>query len=139
MSKPVYGYEVQKQGQTGGYYTKAPPPNPRPRQTDNGSLPAGCTISPDTGTLTWTTDVSELGLWKFRVTATDSQGASAHEDFTVTVWATTDANGDYYVNTLDLILVAQHMGESGDNLNFDVNQDGTVNILDLIDIVQDML
>ena len=42
-----------------------------------------------------------------------------------------DANGDGTVNILDLVLVAQHLHETGENVA-DVNGDGVVNILDLV-------
>ena len=44
-----------------------------------------------------------------------------------------DVNGDGVVNVLDLVLVAQHLGETApSNSKVDVNGDGIVNILDLI-------
>ena len=42
-----------------------------------------------------------------------------------------DANGDGTVNILDLVLVAQHLHETGEHVA-DVNGDGVVNILDLV-------
>ncbi len=48
-----------------------------------------------------------------------------------------DVNGDGVVNVLDLVLVAQYLGETGPpNSKVDVNGDGIVNILDLILIAQ---
>ena len=48
-----------------------------------------------------------------------------------------DVNGDGVVNVLDLVLVAQHLGETApSNSKVDVNGDGIVNILDLILIAQ---
>ena len=44
-----------------------------------------------------------------------------------------DVNGDGRVNILDLVLVAQHLGQTiSVNSRADVNGDGTVNILDLV-------
>ena len=51
----------------------------------------------------------------------------------------TDVTGDGVVNVLDLILIAQHLGETAPaNSGVDVNDDGTVNILDLILVAQHM-
>ena len=48
-----------------------------------------------------------------------------------------DVNQDGQVNVLDLILVAQHLGEDASvNLASDVNGDGTINVLDLIVVAQ---
>ena len=48
-----------------------------------------------------------------------------------------DVNGDGVVNILDLVLVAQHLGETApSNSKVDVNGDGIVNILDLVLIAQ---
>ena len=45
-------------------------------------------------------------------------------------WLSEDVNNDGSVNAIDLILVASHFGESGQN-DVDVNGDGVVNITDL--------
>ena len=48
-----------------------------------------------------------------------------------------DVNQDGQVNVLDLILVAQHLGEDASvDLASDVNGDGTINVLDLIIVAQ---
>ena len=41
-------------------------------------------------------------------------------------------NGDGVVNILDLVIVAQAIGEEADGLAADVNRDEVVNILDLV-------
>jgi hypothetical protein len=45
-----------------------------------------------------------------------------------------DVNGDHVCNVLDLILVSEHIGETGAPgwIPEDVNKDGVVNVLDLI-------
>ena len=48
-----------------------------------------------------------------------------------------DVNADGTTNVLDLILVAQHLGEDASaNPQSDVNGDGTINVLDLIVVAQ---
>lgn len=50
-----------------------------------------------------------------------------------------DVNADGIVNILDLVLVAQHLGETPteeQHLSSDVNGDSTVNILDLVLVAQ---
>lgn len=47
-----------------------------------------------------------------------------------------DVNGDGQVNILDLVLVAQNLGQS--NAQADINGDGEVNILDLVAIAQNL-
>ena len=48
-----------------------------------------------------------------------------------------DVNQDGQVNVLDLVLVAQYLGEDvSANPQFDVNGDGTINVLDLIIVAQ---
>ena len=73
----------------------------------------------------------------FRVT--DSTSATATKSLSITVaYAGWDVNADGSVNVLDLVLVAQHSGETSSAgwEREDVNADGTVNILDLILIGQ---
>ncbi|MDE0018207.1 MAG: dockerin type I domain-containing protein [Candidatus Poribacteria bacterium] len=50
-----------------------------------------------------------------------------------------DTNTDGITNVLDLILVAQHLGEDASaNPQADVNGDGTINVLDLIVVAQNL-
>ena len=50
-----------------------------------------------------------------------------------------DINADGITNVLDLILVAQHLGEDASvNRASDVNGDGTINVLDLIVVAQNL-
>ena len=66
--------------------------------------------------------------------------ASGSGDGTVTLWELIpvtkpllvgDVNQDGVVNILDLVLVASHLGQAGQN-DADVNGDGIVNILDMV-------
>ena len=43
-----------------------------------------------------------------------------------------DRNGDGVLNILDLVMVASHLGQSGEQNDADINGDGDVNILDLV-------
>ena len=50
-----------------------------------------------------------------------------------------DVNQDGQVSILDMVLVAQHLGEtSAANADIDINGDGIINILDLILVAQNM-
>ena len=75
------------------------------------------------------------GDYEIIVTATSLGDSTKTAEITITTtiepvpW---DLNGDGIVNILDLVLVANQFGESGDNLSGDVNMDGKVNILDLV-------
>ena len=58
------------------------------------------------------------------------------EDRAFPAW---DVNQDGQVNVLDLILVAQYLGEDASvNPRADVNGDGTINVLDLIVVAQNL-
>ena len=58
------------------------------------------------------------------------------EDRAFPAW---DVNADGTTNVLDLILVAQHLGEDASvNPQADVNGDGTINVLDLIVVAQNL-
>ena len=46
-----------------------------------------------------------------------------------------DVNSDGGVNILDLVLVADHFGQTGSSIRADVNSDGVVNIYDLVLVV----
>ena len=49
-----------------------------------------------------------------------------------------DANGDGVVNVLDMILIAQHWGETGSSgwIPEDVSKDGAISVLDMVMIGQ---
>ena len=76
----------------------------------------------------------ESGITSFKHTVPDLDGEMYLKQGTGT---SADVNGDDVVNILDLVLVAQHLGETKpSNSKVDVNGDGVVNILDLILIAQ---
>ena len=73
------------------------------------------------------------GSGTITIKATDPDGLSATQVFTVTVEAPKlDINDDSLVNVLDLVLVAGQMGQPADDNIADINKDGVVNILDLV-------
>ncbi len=78
---------------------------------------------------------TKLGEYEITVTATSQGDTTKTADITTTTtiepvpW---DLNADGKVNILDLVLVANQIGETGDGLSGDVNMDGKVNILDLV-------
>lgn len=65
----------------------------------------------------------------------DGVGRSTEHHFTVDLTALSphpaDVNGDGLVNILDLVRIANHIGQLG-KIRVDVNGDGVVNVLDLI-------
>ncbi len=78
---------------------------------------------------------TKLGEYEITVTATSQGDTTKSADITTTTtiepvpW---DLNADGKVNILDLVLVANQIGETGDGLSGDVNMDSKVNILDLV-------
>ncbi len=89
---------------------------------------------------------TESGDYAIRVTATSGTDSTMTAEITTTTtveipsppeppatpW---DVNGDGSVNVLDLVLVANEFGQSGESLKGDVNGDGSVNVLDLVVVV----
>jgi hypothetical protein len=84
--------------------------------------------------------LTEPGDYAISVTATSGTDSTMTAEITTTTtiemppppptpW---DVNSDGTVNVLDLVLVANEFGQSGESLKGDVNGDGTVNILDLV-------
>ena len=77
------------------------------------------------------------GDYPITVTATSGTDSTMTAEVTTTTtiempptpW---DVNDDGTVNIQDLVLVANQLGESGEDLKGDVNDDGTVNIQDLV-------
>jgi hypothetical protein len=103
----------------------------------SGTLPAGLSLS-SSGVISGTpTAAGGPTSVTFRVA--DSTSAVATKPLSITVaYAGWDVNMDGSVNVLDVVLVAQHSGETGSAgwIRQDINADGTVNILDLIIIGQ---
>ena len=85
---------------------------------------------------------SELGLWNFQLGSSTGEVIPAGvRDLTIVVESgpTWDVNADGQVSILDLILVAQRLGETvSANSEVDVNADGIISILDLILVAQHM-
>ena len=85
---------------------------------------------------------SELALRNFQLGSTTGEVIPAGvRNLTITVEShpTWDVNGDGQVDVLDLILVAQRLGETAAAPSeVDINEDGIVNILDLILVAQHM-
>ena len=85
---------------------------------------------------------SQMALHNFQLGSNTGDVIPAgmrHLIITVESHPTWDVNADGQVNVLDLILVAQRLGETAAvNSEVDVNDDGIVNILDLIVVAQHM-
>ena len=85
---------------------------------------------------------SQLALHNFQLgTSTGDVIPAGVRNFTITVESqpTWDVNADGQVSILDLILVAQRLGETASaNSEVDVNDDGIISILDLILVAQHM-
>ena len=81
--------------------------------------------------------LTEPGDYPITVTATSGTDSTMTAEATTTTtievpptpW---DVNDDGIVNIQDLVLVANELGESGEDLKGDLNGDGTVNIQDLV-------
>ncbi len=101
------------------------------------SLPPGATFSASSRTFTWTPASSQAGSYsgvRFQV----SDGTlSDYEEISIAVTAAStnidpDVNSDGDVNSLDMIRVGQHWGQTGARgwIREDINQDGSVSVLD---------
>jgi hypothetical protein len=103
----------------------------------SGTLPVGLSLN-STGVISGT-PMAAGGPTSVTFQVTDSTSVIVTKSLSITVaYAGWDVNTDGSVNVLDLVLVAQHSGETGSAgwEREDVNADGTVNILDLILIGQ---
>ena len=83
---------------------------------------------------------TQVTLNNFQFSSNTGQAipAGPHEiAFVVTERLSWDVNGDERVNILDLVLVAQDLGQpTSVNSRTDINGDGTINILDLVLVAQ---
>ena len=101
----------------------------------SGSLPDGLSLSP-AGEISGTPTTE--GIFSFTVEVTDGV-LSSYKNITLDIYqCQPDINGDGSVNILDMIMLGQHMNETGSNgwIPEDINNDGTVNVLDIILIGQ---
>ena len=74
------------------------------------------------------------GFFGFEKDAVYTVSTVVEDQPTVPTW---DVNQDGQINILDLVIVAQHLGNTTSaDLQVDVNGDGTVNILDLVVVAQ---
>jgi len=102
-------------------------------------LPPGITLNPQ-GTLTGT-PLDQPGIYSFTVTVTDAEipPSTATKALTMNIYQMGDVAQTFApVSVLDLILVAQHLGETGTPgwIPEDIANSGTVSVLDLIDVGQ---
>jgi hypothetical protein len=104
------------------------------------NLPSGASFNGGTQTFSWVPSLDQAGTYPdIQFIVSDSGSLSDSENITITVNPSiADLNNDGVVNILDLILIAQHWGETGANgwIPEDVNSDGTINILDINVVAQ---
>ena len=85
--------------------------------------------------------LTQPGEYEIVVTATLQGDTTKTAEITTTTtiehvpW---DLNADGKINILDLVAVANQLGESGEGLSGDVNMDGEVNILDLVAVTNQL-
>ena len=100
------------------------------------NLPSGATFTPATKTFSWIPASDQSGVYTEVHLQVSDGSLTDSEDITITVATgdspTVDINSDGAVNSLDMITVGQHWGETGANgwIREDINEDGTVNVLD---------
>jgi hypothetical protein len=102
------------------------------------NLPAGASFNSSTRVFTWTPVTGQAGNHpNIQFRAADAT-LTATETITITVNRNPDINGDGAVNTLEIIRVTQHWGETGSNgwIFEDVNSDGKIDVLDVIAVGQ---
>ena len=104
----------------------------------SGALPAGLALNSITGVISGTPTTAG-GPTSVTFKVTDSVGGTATKALSITVaYAIWDVNMDGAVNVLDMILISQHMGETGTPgwIREDVNHDGVINVLDMVIVGQ---
>jgi hypothetical protein len=100
------------------------------------NLPQGATFAPATRTFYWTPGDGQNRVYVYVHFQVSDGNLTDSEDITITVTANStiqaDINADGFVNSLDMIRVGQHWGETGSAgwIREDINQDGMVNVLD---------
>lgn len=133
-----------------------PVSNPDPRSqniclaaadADNDQLTYIIVDEPSNGDLSgigpnvvYTPDPGFVGVDSFTFKVNDGEYDSNIATVTITVLSIADVDADGSVNVLDIVLVGQHWGETGEPywLREDVNRDGSINVLDMIIIAQRM-
>lgn len=104
------------------------------------NLPEGSVFDSETLTFSWTPRYDQAGVYSVHFEVTDGEFTDS-EDITITVvqisedW---DVNGDGAANVLDIVLVGQRWGQTGNTgwVREDTNEDGVVDVLDIIIIGQ---
>jgi hypothetical protein len=100
------------------------------------NLPSGATFASATRTFSWTPESGQSGVYpgvRFQVSdgsLTDSEDISINVMVDNPVQA--DINSDGAVNSLDMIMVGQHWGETGSPgwIREDISKDGVISVLD---------
>ena len=104
------------------------------------NLPEGSVFDSETLTFSWMPRYDQAGVYSVHFEVTDGEFTDS-EDITITVvqisenW---DVNGDGAANVLDIVLVGQRWGQTGETgwVREDANEDGAVDVLDVIVIGQ---
>ena len=104
------------------------------------NLPDGSVFDSETLTFSWTPRYDQAGVYSVHFEVSDGELTDS-EDITITVvqisenW---DVNGDGAANVLDMVMVGQRWGQSGQTgwIREDTNEDGLVDVLDVIVIGQ---
>lgn len=100
------------------------------------NLPSGATFTPSTRTFSWTPQSGQSGAHSSIHFQVSDGSLTDSEDITITITVSNtlqgDVNTDGDVNSLDMIRVGQHWGETGAKawIPEDINQDGSVSVLD---------
>jgi hypothetical protein len=103
----------------------------------SGTLPAGLSLSSN-GVISGT-PTTACGPTPVTFQVTDTNNATGTKSLSISVvYSAWDANEDGVVNVLDMILIAQDLGETGPPgwIREDVNDSGVISVLDLIIVGQ---
>jgi hypothetical protein len=130
------GNKTVNEGQALTFTISATDPNGDSLTYSASNLPAGATFNPSTRVFTWTPSNNQSGTYGSIHFAVSDGSLSDTEDISIVVNNVLhpDVNSDGLVNVLDVISIAQHLGETGANgwIPQDVNENGTINVLDVI-------